>query len=200
MKTINNLEELELLYDPPVERSIKKVTPIITPLYRHWIEASRFLVVATAGEEGCDASPRGDIDSLVKIPDMNTIWLPDWRGNNRLDSLRNIVSDGRISLMFMVNGCNNVVRVIGHAVLTADEQTRHVFLRNNKAPKTVIVISVKEVYFQCAKALMRSDLWNTPTSPVSVPSAGDFSKEQDSSFDSKSYDDGYDDYAKKILW
>jgi len=200
MKIINNLEELELLYDPPVERSIKKVTPVITPLYRQWIESSRFLVMATVGEEGCDASPRGDIDSLVKIPDMNTIWLPDWRGNNRLDSLRNIVRDGRISLMFMVNGCNNVVRINGNAVLAADEQTRYTFLRNDKAPKTVIVVTVVEVYFQCAKALMRSDLWNAEHSSVSLPSAGDFSKEQDNSFDSKSYDDGYDEYAKKILW
>jgi len=200
MKIINNLEELELLYDPPIVRSVKKVTPVITPLYRQWIEASRFLVMATVGEEGCDSSPRGDIDNLVKITDMHTIWLPDWRGNNRLDSLRNIVRDGRISLMFMVNGCNNVVRVNGNAVLTIDQQARNKFLRNNKAPKTVIVVNVKEVYFQCAKALMRSDLWNAESTSGSLPSAGDFTKEQDNTFDSKSYDDGYDEYAKKILW
>ena len=147
MNIVKDISELEQLYDEALERSLKKVTPVITPLYQLWIEASRFLVISTVGEEGCDSSPRGDIDTLVKIPNNNTLWLPDWRGNNRLDSLRNIVRDGRVSLMFLVNGCNNVVRINGCAVLTTDKQITEVFARNGKSPKTVIVISTQEVYF-----------------------------------------------------
>jgi len=185
MNTINDVEELAKLYDAPVQRSITKVSPLITPLYQRWISAARFVVIATVGSEGCDASPRGDIDNLVKIPNPKTVWIPDWAGNNRLDSLKNIIRDGRISLMFMVNGCNNVIRINGTAVV---------------APKTVTVVTVEEVYFQCAKALMRSDLWNPATPVPHLPTAGEFCKEQESSFDSKAYDDGYVEYAKEKFW
>lgn len=200
MNVVRDIHELNQLYEKPVERSLKKVSPFITTLYRNWIEQSRFVVIATVGEEGCDSSPRGDVDNLVKIPDANTVWLPDWSGNNRLDSLRNIVRDGRVSLMFMINGCNNVIRINGSAVLTTDVQIRDEFLRGKKTPKTVIVVSVDEVYFQCAKALMRSDLWNSENTPSDLPTAGDFTKEQDNSFDSTAYDAGYDEYAKNKLW
>jgi len=200
METINDVDELARIYDEPVKRSLKKVSPVITPLYRQWILESRFLVIATVGAEGSDCSPRGDVENLVHMPDDRTIWLPDWSGNNRLDSLRNIIRDGRLSLMFMVNGCNNVVRVNGTAVLTVEEQLRTKFSRKEKLPKSVIVVKVSEVYFQCAKALMRSDLWNGETKKSGLPTAGDFSKEQDESFDSVSYDDGYIEYAKSRLW
>jgi len=200
MDKITDIEELDQLYDKPVGRSISKVSAVVTPLYRRWIEASRFLVIATVGDGGCDVSPRGDIDNLVKIPDLKTLWIPDWAGNNRLDSLRNIVNDGRISLMFMTNGCNNVVRLIGNAELTSSGDFTGVFERNGKCPKTVIVVNVTEVYFQCAKALMRSDLWNSETGVSNLPTAGQFIKEQDTSFDSSTYDNGYPEYAKNKLW
>jgi len=178
MNIVKNISELEQLYDEALERSLKKVTPVITPMYQLWIEASRFLVISTVGEEGCDSSPRGDLDTLVKIPNNNTLWLPDWRGNNRLDSLRNIVRDGRVSLMFLVNGCNNVVRINGCAVLTTDKQITEVFARNGKW----------------------SDLWNGISAPNKLPTAGEFTKEQDGSFDSSAYDKGYAEYAKNRLW
>ena len=172
----------------------------ISPLYRRWIEASRFLILATVGPEGCDASPRGDTENLVKLPDAKTVWVPDWRGNNRLDSLRNIVRDSRVSLMFMVHGSNNVVRVIGDAVLTADPAVINEFRHGDKTPRTVVVVTVREVYFQCAKALMRSDLWNSTSAPGRLPTAGDFLREQETGFDAAAYDAGYDDYARERLW
>jgi len=200
MNIIKDIDQLNQIYDKPVERSLKKVASVITPLYQRWIEESRFLVIATVGIEGCDCSPRGDLANLVKIPNENTIWLPDWKGNNRLDSLKNIVRDERISLMFMINGCNNVVRINGSAVISTEDRIRKAFQRKANEPKTVIVVGVKEVYFQCAKALMRSDLWKTENAPVNLPTAGEFSKEQDTRFDAVAYDNGYEQYAKARLW
>ncbi|MFN3238046.1 MAG: pyridoxamine 5'-phosphate oxidase family protein, partial [Pseudomonadales bacterium] len=111
MRQINSIEELESIYDAAFQGALDKVQTTLTPLYQRWINQSRFTILTTVGPEGTDASPRGDIDCVVKIIDSRTLWLPDWRGNNRMDSLRNIVRDGRLSLLFMVPGSNNVVRV-----------------------------------------------------------------------------------------
>jgi PPOX class probable FMN-dependent enzyme len=200
MKTIENIAELEQFYDKPLGLSLKKVVNHITPLYKQWIEASRFLVMTTVGEEGCDASPRGDQNNVVKVIDSKTLWCPDWQGNNRLDSLRNIVEDGRISLMFMIPGCNNVVRVNGSAELSVDEKVTGEFARDGKVPKTVIVVDARDLYFQCAKALMRSELWFSESEPQRLPTAGQFIREVDEGFDSESYDTGYAEYAKSKMW
>ncbi len=121
-------------------------------------------------------------------------------GNNRIDSLRNIVQDGRVSLLFMVPGSLNVVRVNGRAVLSAEPQATTHFEKDGKLPKTVIVITVEEVYFQCAKALMRSDLWGGADDSPRVPTAGAFIKERQAGFDADSYDAGYADYAAGRMW
>lgn len=200
MQTIETIEDLEALYDAKVPQSVTKVSQTITPLYRQWIEASRFLVIATVGTEGTDASPRGDDGPVVAIQDEKSILLPDWRGNNRIDSLRNIVRDGRVSLMFMVPGCNNVVRVNGKAVLTADEAFTRQFEQRKKHPKTVIVITVNEIYFQCAKALMRSALWKSDDESAGLPTAGQFIREKQATFDAETYDTGYAESAKDRMW
>ncbi|MEX0303623.1 MAG: MSMEG_1061 family FMN-dependent PPOX-type flavoprotein [Leisingera sp.] len=200
MQKITEIETLETLYGAPVARSLTKVATRITPLYRDWITAAKFLVLSTAGPEGTDASPRGDDGPVVHIADEHTLWLPDWRGNNRIDSLRNIVRDPRVSLMFMVPGCNNVVRVNGTAFLTADEAARAAFARNSLLPATVAVITVEELYFQCAKALMRSRLWDTSGERPAVPTAGQFLKEQEEAFEAEAYDAGYAEYAKTRMW
>jgi PPOX class probable FMN-dependent enzyme len=200
MKTIDSIAELESLYDAPVPASLTKVTTRMTPLYRQWIEAARFVVLSTTGPEGTDGSPRGDDGPVVRIVDDKTLWLPDWRGNNRIDTLRNIVRDGRISLMFMVPGSNNVVRVNGRAVLTADTEVTASFDRKGMTPKTVIVITLDEMYFQCAKAIMRSGLWTRGDDSALVPTAGQFVKEQDQGFDGDSYDATYPEYAKSRMW
>ena len=158
------------------------------------------MILSTVGPEGTDASPRGDNGPVVKVPDPRTILLPDWRGNNRLDSLRNIVRDPRTSLMFMVPGCKNVVRVNGRAILSTDPALISQFDKSGKAPTTVIAITVDEVYFQCAKALMRSALWTSDDESKHVPTAGEFVREQFAEFDAEGYDKGYAEYAKDRMW
>jgi PPOX class probable FMN-dependent enzyme len=200
MRTIDDIAALEALYDAPVPASLTKVAPTLTPLYRRWIGAARFCILSTVGPEGTDASPRGDDGPVVRIADDRTIWLPDWRGNNRLDCLRNIVTDGRASLMFMVPGSLNVVRVNGRAVLTADASVTETFQQRGKHPKTVIVLTVAEVYFQCAKALMRSGLWTRGDEGADLPTAGQLLQERDAGFDAEGYDLTYPTEAPKRMW
>lgn len=199
MKTIETIEHLETVYDKAVPASLTKVVRRITPHYAKWINTARFCVLATVGPEGTDASPRGDIGPVVRLIDENTLYLPDWRGNNRIDSLRNIVRDGRVSLMFMVPGTSNVIRINGTAVLSDDPAVTETFQQRGKHPKTVIVITVVEAYFQCAKAIMRSELW-TGDAATDLPTAGQMIKEQQSEFDAQGYDDGYAEYAKTRMW
>ena len=200
MKTIESIVELEKLYQTAVPAAVTKVAHHLTPRYRDWITACRFLVLTTTGPDGTDGSPRGDIEPVVQIADDRTLLLPDWRGNNRLDSLRNIVQDGRASLMFMVPGCNNVVRANGRALLTNDVTLCGRFERDGKRPATVIVFSIGELYFQCAKAIMRSEIWSGEDKCATVPTAGDFIREFKSGFDGVEYDRGYADYAKTRMW
>lgn len=199
MQKIEDIATLEALYDAPSPRSLTKVTNGLTPAYRRWIGACRFCILSTVGPGGTDATPRGDDGPVVRIVDDHTLWLPDWRGNNRLDALRNIVADGRVSLMFMLPGNSTVVRIKGTARLTADSDVTGTFDQQGRHPRTVAVITIGEVYFQCAKALMRSGLWAVETSP-DVPTAGDFLKEQEASFDAEEYDAGYEAYARPRMW
>lgn len=200
MTPIRTIAELEDVYGTPVPRSIEKVVATMTPHYRTWIEASRFVVISTVGPEGTDASPRGDDGAVVEILDDQTVMLPDWFGNNRIDSLRNIVRDERVSLMFMIPSSTNVVRINGTAIVTTDKATLARFEKNGKLPRSVVLITIGEMYFQCAKALMRSGLWRGEGGDTKVPSAGDFVKERDALFDGKAYDEGYAEYAKPRMW
>lgn len=200
MKPIASVEELTALYPETVPGAITKVADHLTPLYRRWIAASRFMILTTVGAEGTDASPRGDVGPVAHTASNQTLWIPDWRGNNRLDSLKNIVTDGRTSLLFMVPGSNNVVRINGTSTLTADANLTGHFSANGKQPRTVIVVTVQEAYFQCAKALMRSKLWESVGEAPGVPTAGEFLKEVTAGFDAKAYDDGYPEYAKDRMW
>jgi len=200
MQTIDTIAALEALYDAPVPASLTKVTTRMTPLYRRWIEAARFVVLSTDGPEGTDGTPRGDNGPVVRVVDDSTLWLPDWRGNNRIDSLRNIVRDGRVSLMFMVPGSQTVVRVNGRAVVTADTDVTGSFEQRGMHPRTVIVVTLDEIYFQCAKAILRSGLWTRGDDSAAVPTAGQFLKEQDQGFDAEAYDATYPEYARSRMW
>ena len=200
MTKIVSLDQLEALYQPaPAPASTAKVAHAMTPDYRRLIEVSPFAALATIGPEGLDCSPRGDKPGFVRIHDDKTLMLPDRRGNNRIDSLRNIVRDGRVSLMLMVPGANNVIRINGTAVLSADPAVTETFEQRGKHPKSVIVITVAEAYFQCAKAIMRSDLWGGDAAD-GLPTAGQMIKEQQAEFDGQSYDDNYAEYAKTRMW
>jgi len=172
MDFIKSTEALEALYGTPGQASIRKVADHLTPLYAKWIATSRFCVLTTVGPNGTDGSPRGDDGPVVVPLDAKTLAMPDWRGKQRLDSLRNIVSDDRVSLMFMVSGSNTVVRVNGAASVTADENLRSRFARGEKLPRTVIIIRITEAYTQCARAVLRADLWGRDDSQY-LPTPGE---------------------------
>ncbi len=201
MKFIESIEDLKALYGEPTIASTAKVANRMVPVYRRWIEASRFCVLTTVGPEGTDGSPRGDHGPVVLELDEYTLAMPDWQGNDRIDSLRNVVADGRVSLMFMVPGSDNVVRVNGQARVSADEALLARFERNGQVPRSVIVIAIAEIYFQCARALMRSRLWTSGDESEDLPSAGQILKEMTSGkVGGESYDRDWPERAKKSLW
>ena len=199
MTRIETLEELEAIYGAPSPRSLTKVVTRLTPAYGEWIGASRFAILSTVGPEGTDATPRGDDGPVVQVADDRTLFLPDWSGNNRLDNLRNIVRDPRVSLMFLVPGSNNVVRVNGRASVSADPELTGRFEQKGRHPKTVMIVTLHEAYFQCAKAVMRADLWSRDDAG-GLPTAGDFLQEAEPDFDGADYDLTYPDHAKDRLW
>ena len=190
MRRIEDVAALEALYGPPGAPALRKVADRLTPLYRKWIMASKLCILTTVGPQGTDGSPRGEDGPVVQELDPQTLAMPDWRGNNRLDSLRNIISDGRVSLMFMVPGSTTIVRVNGRAVLSADTDLRTRFERRGKLPATVIVITLQEIYAQCARAPLRAGLWQRNDRDA-VPSMGDIlaemtnGKEGGADFDKK---------------
>ncbi len=200
MHYVENIDELENLYGAPGAVSLRKVTPVLTPLYRDWIMRSRLCVISTVGGAGTDGSPRGDDGPVVLELDPSTLALPDWRGNNRLDTLRNIVSDGRVSLMFFVPGSNNVMRVNGTAKLTTDAALRGRFEKKGRLPATVIVVSILEVYSQCARALLRAGVWGVDESD-GLPTIGEIMAEiTDGEEGGAPYDDAWAARAAKTMW
>jgi PPOX class probable FMN-dependent enzyme len=175
MHEITTLEALEALYQPqPVPASTVKVTDHITPHYAALIEASPFVALATVGPEGLDCSPRGDLPGFVRIADPRTLILPDRRGNNRIDSLRNIIRDPRVALLFLIPGSGTTFRVNGRAVLSVDPDLLQSFAVDDKPPRTAMVVTVVEAYFQCARAIVRSGLWKpeSQVDPKSLPTPG----------------------------
>ncbi|MFD0910189.1 pyridoxamine 5'-phosphate oxidase family protein [Ruegeria arenilitoris] len=201
MQFINDITALEALYGTPGAASIRKVARQLTPLYRKWIMASRLCVLSTVGPEGVDGSPRGDDGPVVMALDPGTLALPDWRGNNRLDSLRNIVRDPRVALMFMVPGSNNVVRVNGTARLTADADLRARFEKHGKQPATVIVIEIGEIYTQCARALMRAETWTGGDLSAELPTVGEILAEVSQGEEGGArYDCDWGARAAKTMW
>jgi PPOX class probable FMN-dependent enzyme len=165
---------LTALYGAPHDVSVSKEIDHINPHYRAFIEAAPFFALATGGPEGFDCSPRGDAPGFVRVHDENTLLIPDRRGNNRIDSLRNIVRDPRVALLFLIPGCGETIRVIGRAAISTDPDLAATFAVDGKAPRAVIVVTAERVYYQCTKAIVRSKLWD-PSQHVdrkSLPSSG----------------------------
>ncbi|MBO6886020.1 MAG: pyridoxamine 5'-phosphate oxidase family protein [Marivita sp.] len=201
MRRIETIAELEALYDAAVPASLFKVADHLTPSYRRWVEAARFCVISTAGSRGTHGTPRGDIDPVVRVADCHTILLPDWRGNNRLDALRDLVEDPRIAFLFMIPGTKTTVRVNGRAWITDDPELRGTFQKKNILPATVIVTEVSEVYTQCAKALMRSGLWDGAPLPEGLPTVGEILADQtDGALGGAEYDANYEVNAIPRMW
>jgi PPOX class probable FMN-dependent enzyme len=203
MSTIASIEQLEALYGLPQEASIAKETTGITPHYRMLIEASPFAVLATGGPEGLDCSPRGDRPGFVRVHDDRTLMMPDRRGNNRTDSLRNIIRDPRAALLFLIPGSGTTLRVNGRAHLSIDAALRESFAVEGKEPRSVIVLAVDAVYFQCARAIVRSDLWN-PAKHVargSLPTPGQIlAALTDDRVGGEPYDKAWPERAKQTMW
>ena len=172
MDFITTLDDLHAHYGTPGTPAIAKVAKHLTPAYRAFLDRSRFCILSTVGPEGTDGSPRGDEGSVVTVLDAGTVALPDWKGNERIDSLRNILRDGRVSLIFLIAGSTTAVRINGTARLTADDALRARFDRSGAQPRSVIVIRIAEVYSQCARALQRSALWTAGDQSAGLPTVG----------------------------
>lgn len=202
MSVISSLDELHEHYGNAGEASLIKEIDSLSPSYRKIVESSSFCALTTCGPEGLDCSPRGDAGCVVRIENDRTLLLPDRRGNNRIDSLRNIVRDPRVALMFMVPGWNNVLRVNGKAVISVDPDLLASFEHENHYPRSVIIVTIQSVYFQCARAIMRAGLWN-PDAQISqgdLPSPGTIMQEIKSSFDGRTYDEEWPARAAKSMW
>jgi uncharacterized protein len=203
MSIIATIEQLEAIYGFPGETSTVKVADRITPSYRVLIEKSPFATLATSGPEGLDCSPRGDVPGFVRIHDETTLMMPDRRGNNRVDSLRNIVRDPRIALLFLIPGSGSTLRVNGRAHVSADPALLASFKMDGKAPRTVVVMTVQEIYFQCARAIVRSDLWNPDkrVDPRSLPTPGHILADMsDNRVGGEQYDREWPERARRTMW
>jgi PPOX class probable FMN-dependent enzyme len=203
MTIIATIDQLEAIYGQPNEASTVKVADRITPQYRMLIDKSPFAALATCGPEGLDCSPRGDLPGFVRVYDETTLMLPDRRGNNRVDSLRNIVRDPRIALLFLIPGSGGTLRVNGRARVSADADLLASFKVDGKAPRTVIVMTVDEIYFQCARAIVRSDLWNPDrrVDPQSLPTAGQILAEMsENRVGGEDYDRAWPERARQTMW
>lgn len=203
MTTISTIEQLEAIYGQPGETSLVKELDHLIPEYAAFIEASPFVALSTAGPEGLDCSPRGDLAGFVRIHDGKTLMMPDRRGNNRADSLKNIIRDGRVGLLFLVPGSGTTLRVNGRAQLSADAELCASFAVDGHAPRSVIVIAIDSVYFQCARAIVRSGLWDAGrhVDPKSLPTPGAMlTATSNASIDGQAYDTEWPGRAAKTMW
>lgn len=203
MTTIDSIEQLEAIYGPPMPPSLVKEVDRITPHYRVFIEAAPFLALATSGPGGLDCTPRGDMPGFLRIHDDKTLMMPDRRGNNRVDSLRNIIADPRVALLFLIPGSGTTLRVNGRAKLSVEPELLASFAMDGKEPRSVMVIAVDAVYFQCSRAILRAQLWNperhvdaaalpTPGQILAALSAGEVGGE--------TYDKTWPQRARESLW
>jgi PPOX class probable FMN-dependent enzyme len=206
MHRITTEAQLDALYGTPVETAVAKEIDYISHHYQAVIDKAPFVVVATVGPEGLDCSPRGDPPGFVRVRDDKTVLIPDRRGNNRIDGLRNLVRDPRISLLFMIPGIGNTLRINGRASLSTDPELCRSFAmgeRGDKVPACVIVVTAEAVYSQCPKALLRSKLWDPATQiPRSaLPSPGEMLEAiTDGAFDGKEYDQEYPKRLEQTIY
>ncbi|MGF1651144.1 MAG: pyridoxamine 5'-phosphate oxidase family protein [Hyphomicrobiaceae bacterium] len=200
---ITTIAELDRLYGEANDRSLLKEIDHISDHYRAYIEAAPFVVVATAGPEGLDCSPRGDPGQVVHVVDPKTLVLPDRRGNNRIDALRNLVRDPRVSLLFLIPGIDVTMRVNGRAIISSDPDLLSRHMMQGKRPQTAIVVTVERVYFQCPKALVRSKLWSevARVDASRLPTTGEMLEALSSgTFDGVTYDASYAEHMAKTIY
>lgn len=207
MKKVSSVDMLEQVYHGPVgERSRWKEIDHVNELYRKFIEASPFLILASYGANGIDCSPRGDPPGFVRVASPHCIQIPDRRGNNRLDSMRNILDNPDVGVIFLIPNVGETLRVSGKGEILTDAALCASFAVDGKPASSVLSISVEKVYYQCQKALVRSKLWNPETAdrPAGLPTAGQmaqhFSASHGVDFDGDSYDADYAEHMKKSIY
>lgn len=200
---VTDAAALERIYGKPAGAAVAKEVDYLHPHYQRMIALSPFAVLATSGPDGVDTSPRGDAPGFVAVEDEKTLLLPDRPGNNRIDSLRNILVDPHVALLFLIPGVGETLRVNGRAAISIDPALLERFKVNGKLPRSVLVISVDTVFFQCSRAIFRSKLWD-PAQHIarsSMPSLGrmvaDISR---SGFDAETYDKGLYERLKGSLY
>ncbi|SEL19760.1 hypothetical protein SAMN05421666_2234 [Roseovarius nanhaiticus] len=200
MEFIEDIAALKALYGTPSVAARRKVSDRLLPLHADWIAASRFCVLSTVGPDGTDGSPRGDDGPVVTVLDDRTLAMPDWRGNNRMDSLRNIVADGRLSLMFLVPGSDTVIRINGRGRVTADAALLTRLGKEGRQSKTALIIEIAEVYLQCSRALQRSGLWTRDDSE-GLPGMGALLAEAtEGVIDAGTFDAEWADRSTREIW
>ena len=188
MTAVATIEALEALYAEPGATALLKETDRVLAPHAAMIAASPFCVLATRGPKGLDCSPRGDAPGFARVVDERTVLLPDRRGNNRIDSLRNIVANGEAGLIFLVPGKGEALRVAGRARVVADDALNASFAMDGRPPVTVVEIAVERVFHQCARAIIRSDLWSAAKARDDLPTAGEMVRAADPGFDAEPYD------------
>ena len=200
--TISSLAELEENYGPANPASLVKEIDYISDHYRAFIEKSPFVVLATVGPDGVDCSPRGDPPGFVRVLDERTVAIPDRRGNNRIDNLRNLVVDPRASLLFLIPGIGETIRINGRGYIVTEPELRASFEMQGKVPATVILVKVDTIYFQCPKALVRSKLWQAESQIVrsELPTTGQIISTLSQEFDGEEYDRNYPQRLKETIY
>ena len=200
---IETLDALSELYGPVNPNSLAKETPHLTPEYQKWIEAAPFFALASIGPGGLDCTPRGDAKGQAfKVVDNKTLVVPDRRGNNRLDTLKNIIADPRVALLFFVPGINEALRINGNAHITTNPEILDLFTVQDKLPVSAIVVDIETVYFQCARAMKRAQLWDVSSQigRKEVPTAGQMTKGAQPDFDAETYDGDLQARQAKTLY
>jgi len=198
---IDTLEKLHALYGEPNAPSLVKVADHITPEYAAWIKAAPFCALTTVGPEGTDCTPRGDAGQVAYIETPTRLALPDRRGNNRIDTLRNIVRDPRCSLMFLIPGSDTVIRVNGQGRITAAADYLETYAQKGARPRSVLLVDVQTVYFQCARAVIRANLWSGAPAPDHLPTPGDIlAAMSEGAEGGADYDKTWPERAKTTMW
>jgi PPOX class probable FMN-dependent enzyme len=199
---VTSESQLEAIYGQPAGPAVIKEIDHISEHYRRFIEMSPFVVLATSGPEGLDCTPRGDPAGFVRVADDRTVMLPDRRGNNRIDSLRNIVRDPRVALLFLIPGVGRTLRINGRATINTNPDLCASFTMEGKVPRSVIVVTAERVYTQCPKALVRSRLWDAGrhVDEGALPSSGTIMKSLQKGFDGEAYDRNYPQRLKETIY
>jgi PPOX class probable FMN-dependent enzyme len=203
MGYIESIGALEAIYGKTNDASLVKVAQGVTAHYRPFVEVSPFVALATSGPEGLDCSPRGDQPGFVRVASPRTLLMPDRRGNNRCDSLRNIVRDPRCAFLFLVPGSGTCLRVNGRARLSIEPALLESFAVDEKPPRCVVELRTEAVYFQCARAIVRSRLWDPEqhVDPASLPTPGEILEAMSKGrVGGPLYDQEWPSRAKATLW